>query len=93
MPFLPHKPFQRANTLSPGLAGYGLTTASILYRLPDYQSLLQTFIWQDCDTEPEFPKLRAFIAYWEANLAGPIYSVDVVHKCLLSPDDFTKRLN
>ena len=29
------------------LEGYGLTTAQILYRLPDHPSLLQTYVWQD----------------------------------------------
>jgi uncharacterized protein Usg len=71
------------DTLSPRLVGYGLTTASILYRLPDFKSLLQTYIWQDFDTGPEFPKLRAFLAFWEANLAGPLFSVKVMHTRLI----------
>jgi uncharacterized protein Usg len=29
------------------LKGYSLTTAEILYRLPDHPALLQSFIWQD----------------------------------------------
>ena len=28
------------------LEGYGLTTAEMFYRMPDHQSILQTFIWQ-----------------------------------------------
>ena len=28
---------------------YRLTTAEILYHLPDHPNLLQTFIWQDLD--------------------------------------------
>jgi uncharacterized protein Usg len=28
------------------LKGYGLTTAQILYRLPDHPALLQTYVWQ-----------------------------------------------
>ena len=31
------------------LKGYGLTTARILYHLPDHPHLLQTFIWQEYD--------------------------------------------
>ena len=31
------------------LKGYGLTTAEVLYRLPDYPSVLNTFVWQDYD--------------------------------------------
>ena len=28
------------------LKGYGLTTAQILYHMPDHPHVLQTFIWQ-----------------------------------------------
>ena len=38
------------------MAGYGLTTANILYRLPDHPALLQTYIWQDYDLAPRFPE-------------------------------------
>ena len=37
--------------------GYGLTTAHILYRMPDHLELLQEYIWQRYDTFPEFPVL------------------------------------
>lgn len=37
--------------------GYGLTTAKILYRLPDYPRFLQTFVWQEYDLFPQFPVL------------------------------------
>ena len=43
------------------LQGYGLTTAQILYRLPDHPALLQTFIWQKFDLSPEFPELHKFL--------------------------------
>ena len=41
------------------LAGFSLTTAEILYRLPDHPSLLQSFIWQEYDVHPRFPASRA----------------------------------
>ena len=34
------------------LEGYGLTTATILYRLPDHPSFLQSYIWQEYDLAP-----------------------------------------
>jgi uncharacterized protein Usg len=39
-------------TLSRQLEGFSLTTAEILYRLPDYPRLLQSYIWQDYDVRP-----------------------------------------
>jgi len=34
-----------------------LTTAEILYHLPDHPGVLQTFIWQKLDRAPGFPEL------------------------------------
>ena len=45
------------------LQGYGLTTAEILYRMPDYPAMLQTYIWQDYDLEPNFPKMYGFLEF------------------------------
>ncbi len=69
------------------LRGYSLTTAEILYRLPDYPALLQSYIWQDYDLHPRFPRLKSFLDFWEANLEGPLYKVTVNHCQLLKPAD------
>ena len=34
------------------LKDYRLTTAEILYRLPDHPEILQTYVWQDLDIAP-----------------------------------------
>src|SRR3712207_9332944 len=57
------------------LEGYGLTTATILYRLPDHPKLLQTYIWQEYDLAPKFPVLHDFLAFWSRELEGPLHSV------------------
>jgi uncharacterized protein Usg len=67
------------------LAGYALATAEILYRMPDCQSLLQTFVWQDYDLAPRFPKLTKFLNFWERELDGPLHSVRLTHSQLLRP--------
>lgn len=68
-------------------AGYGLTTAQIVYRMPDHRSLFQDFIWQRYDTYPEFPRLAGFLAFWEERIEGPIHSVTVAHARLIRPVD------
>src|ERR1700758_1577338 len=65
--------------------GYGLTTAEILYRLPDHPSLLQTYVWQNYDLFPRFPALQDFLQFWQAKLEGPLYSVRVAHSKLIKP--------
>src|SRR5262245_46806779 len=67
------------------LEGYGLTTAQILYRLPDHPSLLQTYVWQDYDLCPRFPVLNRFLAFWLEKLEGPLFSVTVAHSKLIKP--------
>jgi uncharacterized protein Usg len=67
------------------LAGYGLTTAQILYRLPDHPRLLQTYVWQDYDLAPEFPVLIRFLDFWRRELEGPLHSVTVAHSRLIKP--------
>jgi uncharacterized protein Usg len=54
-----------------------LATAEILYRLPDYPSILQTYIWQDLDEPPRFPVLRGFLDFWNAKLDGKLFKVTV----------------
>ncbi len=67
------------------MAGYGLTTANILYRLPDHPSFLQTYIWQDYDLQPEYPQLRKFLDFWVRELEGPLHAVTVTHSGLIKP--------
>jgi uncharacterized protein Usg len=67
------------------LAGYGLTTARILYHLPDHPRFLQTYIWQDYDFAPDFPVLLKFLRFWRESLDGPLHSVLVGHAKLIKP--------
>ena len=69
------------------LAGRGLTTAEILYRMPDHRHLLQSFVWQDYDLAPHFPTLRKFLTFWRETLDGPLHSVRVGHALLLRPTE------
>ena len=56
---------------------YRLTTAEIVYRLPDELETLQTFIWQKFDLAPDFPELSKFLDFWRKNIEGPLHSVRV----------------
>lgn len=67
------------------LAGYSLTTAEIIYRLPDHPSLMQSYIWQEYDVHPRFPKLTSFLDFWSRNLEGKLHQVLVAHVGLIKP--------
>lgn len=64
------------------LAGYQLSTAEIIYRMPDHLDLLQSYVWQEYDLVPEYPELHKFLRFWTKNLEGPLYSVTVGSKQL-----------
>ena len=71
--------------LAQQLAGYRLTTAEILYHMPDHPGLLQSFVWQKLDIAPKFPALRRFLDFWDRELDGRLHSVRVAQKGLVSP--------
>lgn len=70
------------------LKGYGLTTAEFFYRMPDFQNVLNTFVWQDYDVAPDHPKLFKFIEFWHDKLEGPLHSVRFVHRKELSSGEW-----
>ena len=72
------------------LNGYGLTTAHILYRIPDFESVLQTYVWQDYDLAPDFPEMHRFLDFWESKLDGPLHSVRYSHRRLIGPNEWQR---
>lgn len=76
---------------NPRMAGYGLTTANILYRLPDHPAIIQSYIWQQYDLQPEFPELRKFLDFWISKLEGPLHAVMVTHSGLIKPAELDVR--
>lgn len=72
------------------LKGYGLTTAEILYRMPDHPGLLQTFIWQHYDLAPKFPALHRFIDFWQEKIEGALHSIAYSHQRLIAPNEWRK---
>jgi uncharacterized protein Usg len=69
------------------LRGYSLTTANILYQMPDHPAVLQSYIWQEYDLAPSYPVLRKFLDFWHRELDGPLHSVMVAHRQLIKPGD------
>ena len=71
--------------LSLQLRGYRLTTAEILYYMPDHPALLQSFVWQFNDLAPQYPRLHDFLDYWRANIEATIHSVAVMNRERIGP--------
>lgn len=68
--------------------GYRLTTAEILYHLPDHPKFLQSYIWQELDIAPRFPVLNRFLDFWSRNLEGRLHSVKVASAGIVKPAEF-----
>ena len=73
------------------MQGYGLTTAHILYRTPDFRSVLQTYVWQDYDLQPDFPQLKKFLKFWTEQIEGAIHQVIVGHSALIKPAELKRH--
>ena len=78
----------RPNETELMLKGYGLTTAEIFYRIPDYRNVINTFVWQEYDLAPDYPKLFHFIEFWQDKIEGPLHSVRFTHRKLIAPREW-----
>lgn len=78
----------KASEMELMLKGYGMTTAEIIYRKPDHQWFLQSYIWQDYDIAPDFPEMNKFLQFWQETLDGPLHAVKYVHRKLISATEW-----
>lgn len=70
------------------LYDHRLTTAKIIYHLPDHKNLLQEYLWQDYDIAPKYPRLVKFIDFWKREIDGKLHSVYVLRKDIITPGDY-----
>lgn len=77
-----------ARDLEKMFSDYRLTTAEILYHLPDHPHILQSYVWQELDLAPRFPVLKKFLLFWEQKLEGRLHSVKVAHAGIIAPAQF-----
>ena len=73
------------SSLSLQLRNYRLTTAEIIYRMPDHPAVLQSYIWQELDIAPDFPMLKKFLDFWSRNIEGKLHTVRVAQAQLIKP--------
>ena len=49
------------------------------YWMPDYNNILQEFMWQLNDVVPEYPRVHRFLNHWHENIEAVIETVEVSH--------------
>ena len=50
-------------------------SVQVVYYIPDYLHLVNEFIWQTEDQQPDYPRINRFLDYWDKNIDGPIKEV------------------
>ncbi len=73
------------NEMSMRLSGWSLTTAEVLYYMPDHPALLQTFVWQTLDLAPSYPRIHQFLEFWRREIDAVIHSVQLATGETLAP--------
>ena len=56
-----------------------LVTLNVLYWMPEYENILQQFIWQTKDIVPEYPRVHSFLNYWHKEIDAVIAEVQIAH--------------
>ena len=69
------------------LEGFRLTTASVLYRMPDHPGILRTHLAAARPAPRIFPS-RKFLDFRTRDLDGLLHSVTVAHARLIGPAEF-----
>jgi uncharacterized protein Usg len=54
-----------------------LILVGVLYYMPEYENLLQTFYWQTEDFVPDIPRVHKFLDYWKDNIEATIKEIVV----------------
>jgi uncharacterized protein Usg len=67
------------------LRGGRLTTAEVLFYMPDHPKLLQSFLWQTLDVAPEFPRVHRFLDFWRREIDAVIHSVAISAVGIVAP--------
>ncbi len=89
-PLAPHQ-LQTSGSIdhSPDMCqDYRLTTAEIMYHIPDYPDLLQSYLWQSLDRIPDFPKLNRFLSFWEKERDGTLHAVRIGYVGIIQPGEW-----
>lgn len=75
----------RATDFEAQLQGKRLTTAEVLYYMPDHPDLLQSFLWQTLDEGPDYPRIQRFLDFWRREIDAVIHSVEISSASQVTP--------
>ena len=54
-----------------------LVTLNVYYWMPDYDNILQQFVWQTMDVNPKYPRINKFLDYWHNNIEAIVSEIQI----------------
>jgi len=54
-----------------------LVTVRVYYWMPDYNNVLNEFLWQTKDIVPEIPRVHKFLNFWHKEIDAVINEVQI----------------
>ena len=54
-----------------------LVTLNVYYWMPDYENIIQEFIWQTLDVKPTYPRIHKFLNYWHNNIDAVVNEIQI----------------
>jgi uncharacterized protein Usg len=54
-----------------------LVTLNVYYWMPDYENILQQFVWQTMDIKPKYPRVHKFLDYWHNNIDAIVSEIQI----------------
>lgn len=52
-----------------------IVTVQVFYFIPNYRSLLNSFLWQTLDVSPRYPRIGRFLDFWRREIDAVIQDV------------------
>ena len=69
-----------------------IATVDVLYWMPEYNNVLQEFMWQTEDIKPHYPRVYRFLHYWKDNIDAVIAEVQIVDSPITEYRNVRKRI-
>ena len=54
-----------------------LVTLNVYYWMPDYENLIQQFMWQTMDVKPKYPRIHKFLDYLHNNIDAIVSEIQI----------------
>lgn len=70
--------------------GYSLVTVNVIYFIPDYNSLVNEFMWQTLDIQPKYPRVMKFLNFWQTEIEAVIKEIQLADSRGFQPRSFRR---